>query len=66
MKYFDSEAVPTRRFVVRNMPVEVIERLKYLAAKGHETVDLAAIRALLIGTTELEGGRVSDVPVKER
>lgn len=66
MKYIDTAAFPCRRFVIRNAPVEVIERLKYLAAKEHATTDLIAARALLIGLTELEAGRVAELPTRER
>ena len=66
MKYFDSTAVPTRRHVIRNAPIEILERLKYLAAKEHTTVDLQAIKALLLGLTELEAGRVAELPTIER
>lgn len=66
MKYLDKSSIPCRRWVVPNCPVEIIERLKYLAAKEHATTDLVTARALLIGLTELEAGRVADLPVRER
>lgn len=64
IRNLDESAVPCRRLQISNLPKPWFEQLRAMSRQTHESIELTAVRALLIGVHELEHGRTVDVPTR--